>query len=61
MACARAQVKLYSKHTGQTDEVVAAAKERDTFMTPQQAADFGLVDAVVAEREGPAPPMSEHK
>ena len=28
--------QLYAKHTGQPAEVVRTAKERDTFMTPQQ-------------------------
>ena len=35
--------------------------QRDTFMTPQEALEFGLIDEVVAERDGPAPPMAEHK
>jgi len=52
--------QLYAKHTGQPAEVVRTAKERDTFMTPQQACEFGLIDAVVAERQGVPPPIPEH-
>lgn len=30
---------------------MALAKERDRFMTPQQALEFGLIDQVVSTRE----------
>lgn len=42
--------ELYASHTGQDVATIAAAKERDHFMSPQQALDFGLIDAVVANR-----------
>jgi ATP-dependent Clp protease protease subunit len=53
--------ELYCKHTGRDAETVGRAKERDNFMTPKQAVDFGLVDAVVETREGVPPPIPEHK
>ena len=53
--------ELYVKHTGKDAETVSKAKERDTFMSPSVACDFGLIDAVVEEREGSPPPIAEHK
>ena len=41
--------EIYVKHTGQTLEVIAAAVERDKFMSPQEAKAFGLIDEVVDE------------
>jgi len=43
--------EIYVKHTGQPIERVVAAVERDTFMSPQEAKAFGLVDEVIAGRE----------
>ncbi|GLQ09053.1 ATP-dependent Clp protease proteolytic subunit 1 [Devosia yakushimensis] len=41
---------LYAKHCGRTYEEVEAALERDHFMTPEQAKDWGLVDHVYHDR-----------
>ncbi|HLV84390.1 MAG TPA: ATP-dependent Clp protease proteolytic subunit, partial [Devosia sp.] len=41
---------LYAKHCGRTYEEVEAALERDNFMTPEQARDWGLVDHVYRDR-----------
>ena len=42
--------EIYSKHTGRTVEEVKNALERDKFMTPQEAKEFGLIDKVVEKR-----------
>ena len=42
--------EMYAKYTGQPLERIQADTERDNFMTAQQAADYGLVDAVIATR-----------
>jgi ATP-dependent Clp protease protease subunit len=42
--------EIYAKHTGQTIDRVTAAVERDFFMSPQEAKEFGLVDDVIAAR-----------
>jgi len=42
---------IYVKHTGQTLDVVHKALERDNFMGPEDAKNFGIVDHVVANRE----------
>ena len=43
--------EIYSKHTGKSVEEIKSALERDNFMTPDAAKDFGLVDKVVSKRE----------
>ena len=42
--------KLYSKHTKKTEEEIKKALERDNFMSPTEAKDFGLIDEVVEKR-----------
>ncbi|MGR3433379.1 MAG: ATP-dependent Clp protease proteolytic subunit [Shimia sp.] len=39
--------RLYMKHTGQDYETVQAALDRDKWMTPQEAKDWGHVDEIV--------------
>ena len=42
--------EIYSKHTGRNIEEMKNALERDKFMTPQEAKEFGLIDKVVERR-----------
>jgi ATP-dependent Clp protease, protease subunit len=42
--------KIYVKHTGQELKTIEDAMERDRFMTPDEAKQFGLVDEVLIER-----------
>ncbi|WOH07480.1 hypothetical protein DCAR_0726910 [Daucus carota subsp. sativus] len=41
---------LYVKHTGQPIEVIQKNMDRDYFMTPEEAKEFGIIDEVVDER-----------
>lgn len=41
---------LYVKHTGQKKEAIARALERDTFMRPEDAKKFGLIDEILTDR-----------
>ena len=43
--------EIYSKHTGKSVDEIKSALERDNFMTPDNAKDFGLIDKVVVNRE----------
>ena len=43
--------EIYSKHTGKNVDEIKTALERDNFMTPDNAKDFGLIDKVVDKRE----------
>ena len=42
---------IYSKHTGKSVDEISKALERDNFMTPENAKDFGLIDKVVDKRD----------
>ena len=42
--------KIYSKHTRKSEDEIKKALERDKFMSPVEAKDFGLIDEVVAKR-----------
>jgi ATP-dependent Clp protease protease subunit len=43
--------EIYMRHTGRTLAEIEARMERDTFMSPEQAKEFGLIDEVVVKRE----------
>ena len=42
--------KIYSKHTKKSETEIKKALERDNFMTPSEAKEFGLIDSVVEKR-----------
>ena len=43
--------EIYSKHTKKSVDEIKTALERDNFMTPENAKDFGLIDKVVDKRK----------
>jgi len=48
--------EIYAKHTGQTVEAIEKMLDRDTYMTAEEAKNFGLLDKVMVGRpEGEAP------
>ncbi len=48
--------EIYVRHTGQALEVIERKLERDSFMSAEEARDFGLVDTVVENRPVPVDP-----
>ena len=49
--------EIYSKHTGQTVETIEKQLDRDTYMTAEEAKNFGLLDQVMVRRpEGDSTP-----
>src|SRR5215471_13459378 len=42
--------EIYAKHTGQMLEAVEKALDRDTYMTPEEAKTFGILDEVYSRR-----------
>jgi len=42
--------QIYVKHTGQKIKAVEAALERDNFMSPEDAKEWGLIDEIVENR-----------
>jgi ATP-dependent Clp protease protease subunit len=52
LALRRRVEEIYSEHTHKTVDEVSNDIERDRFMTPDDARDYGIVDRVVASRNG---------
>ena len=50
MALKKRLNEIYSKHTGKSIDDVKKALERDNFMSPDTAKEFGLIDEVVENR-----------
>jgi ATP-dependent Clp protease protease subunit len=46
--------EIYVRHTGQPLEAIERRLERDSYMSAEEARDFGLVDVVVENRPVPA-------
>lgn len=43
--------RLYAEHCSRSYEEFEAAMDRDRFMTPEEALDWGLIDRILTERE----------
>ena len=43
--------KIYAEHTGQALKTIEEALDRDTYMTPEEAKAFGIIDQVITKRE----------
>ena len=50
---AAVQAQNRRNHTGQEIETIEEAMERDRFMAPAEAKEFGLIDEVVSMRPPP--------
>ncbi|OIW05621.1 hypothetical protein TanjilG_23407 [Lupinus angustifolius] len=42
--------ELYKKHTGQPIDIIQKNMDRDYFMTPEEAKEFGIIDEVIDQR-----------
>jgi len=45
--------ELYAKHTGQPIDKIRNDTERDNFMSPSQAKDYGIIDEVLVSAKKP--------
>ena len=43
--------EIYARHTGKPVEEVSRDMERDFFMSPAEARDYGVIDAVISHRQ----------
>jgi ATP-dependent Clp protease protease subunit len=55
IALKRSLEEIMSEHTGQPLERVSKDMERDYFMTPQEAQEYGIIDNVIVHRDGARP------
>ena len=49
---------ILAKHTGQTEKRIADDVDRDRFLSPEEAVEYGLIDRVM---EGPVPTRGKPK
>jgi ATP-dependent Clp protease, protease subunit len=52
LALRRRMEEIYAHHTGRSVDEISDALERDRYFTPEQAREYGLVDRVMASRNG---------
>lgn len=50
LALKRRLNEIYAKHTGQKISVIEKSMERDNFMSPQKALEFGIIDKIIDKR-----------
>ena len=43
--------RIYAKHTGQNLKKIEEYLDRDSFLSPNEAKDFGLIDKIVTTRD----------
>ena len=55
IALKRTLEEIMSEHTGQPLDRVSKDMERDYFMTPQEAQEYGIIDNVIVHRDGSRP------
>jgi ATP-dependent Clp protease protease subunit len=55
IALKRRLEEIMSEHTGQPLDRVSKDMERDYFMTPQEAQEYGIIDNVIVHRDGARP------
>ena len=50
MALKKRLNEIYVEHTGQNLDTIEKSMERDNFMSPEKAKEFGLIDSVIIKR-----------
>lgn len=50
LALKRRLNEIYAKHTGQKLTTIEKSMERDNFMSPEKAKEFGIIDEVIEKR-----------
>lgn len=58
LATTRRMAEILAHHSGQPLARVEADIDRDYFMTPDEAAEYGLIDTIISARRGVAAPSA---
>ena len=48
--------EIYTEHTGKTQEEISRDMERDFFLSPEEAVQYGIIDSVITHRDTSARP-----
>jgi ATP-dependent Clp protease protease subunit len=59
LAVTRRMAEIIAHHSGRSVDQVAADIDRDYFMTPEEAMEYGLIDAIISPRSGLSAPLLE--
>lgn len=51
--------EIFVKHTGKKLEFIEKSMERDNFLSPEQALEYGIIDKIVSSREAINSPVAE--
>ena len=51
IALKRRLEEIYAQHTNQDVEKISRDMERDFFMTPQEAKEYGIIDTIITHRD----------
>src|SRR5437762_60083 len=43
--------EIYTEHTGKSQEEISRDMERDFFLSPTEAVDYGIIDSVITHRD----------
>jgi len=43
--------EIYTEHTGKTQEEISRDMERDFFLSPTEAVEYGIIDSVITHRD----------
>jgi len=57
LAITRRMAEIIAYHSGRSVEQVATDIDRDNFMTPEEAMEYGLIDAIISPRSGLSAPL----
>jgi ATP-dependent Clp protease protease subunit len=50
--------EVYARHTGQSQGRINADMERDRYFSAEEAREYGLIDRVIADRDGAGTPRA---
>ena len=48
--------EIYTEHTGKSQEEISRDMERDFFLSPEEAVQYGIIDSVITHRDTSARP-----